>query len=157
MRIEYGDERVEVAFPGGCEERFDDLPLGVQVGVGHGGRTTDAAAGTARQLPRRLWRALHDRAISSNGTANMSCRTNASRSAGSAFRARQERQADRVGEQRLVLGIVPPAGSMIGSGRCTSSGRSRRVLRARSMFSATRATMVVSQPLDFRPRSYRPG
>jgi hypothetical protein len=61
MGIEYGDERIEVAFSGGCEERFDDLPLGVQVGVGHGGRTADAAAGTASELPRRLWRALHDR------------------------------------------------------------------------------------------------
>ena len=38
---------------------------------------------------------------------------------------------------------------MIGSGTRTSSGCSRRVLRARSMFSATRATTVVSQPRRF--------
>jgi hypothetical protein len=37
---------------------------------------------------------------------------------------------------------------MIGSGTCTSSGCSRCVLRERSMFSAMRATIVVSQPPD---------
>jgi hypothetical protein len=38
---------------------------------------------------------------------------------------------------------------MTGSGRWTSSGCSRRVLRERSMFSATRATTVVSQARRF--------
>jgi hypothetical protein len=38
--------------------------------------------------------------------ANMSCRTKASRSAGSKrFEHDQQRQADRVGEQRLMLGV----------------------------------------------------
>jgi hypothetical protein len=46
-------------------------------------------------------------------------------------------------------GLVPSAGSTIGSGTWTSSDCSRRVERERNMFSATRATTVVSHPPRF--------
>ena len=50
-------------------------------------------------------------AISSNGTANMSCRTKASRSAGVSVSSTMSKcNADRVGEQRLVLGIAAISG-----------------------------------------------
>ncbi len=45
-------------------------------------------------------------AISSKGTANMSCSTNATRSAGSqCFEHHEQRETDRVGQQRFVLGV----------------------------------------------------
>ena len=61
----------------------------------------------------------------------------------------QQRQPDRVGQQRLVLRVDPSSRLTIGSGTCTSSGSSRRVSRERSMFRHTRATTVVSQPPRF--------
>ena len=61
----------------------------------------------------------------------------------------EQRQADRVGQQRLVLGIDPVRGLTIGSGTCGPSGSSRRDLRERSMSRHTRATTVVSHPPRF--------
>ena len=88
--------------------------------------------------------------MSSNGTANMSCRTNASRSGGVSVSSTTS-SASPIESARSAScsGSVPSAGSMIGSGTWTSSGCSRRTFRERSMFSATRATTVVSQPPRF--------
>ena len=59
----------------------------------------------------------------------MSWSTNASRSAGvQRLEHDEEREADRVGEERLLLGIVADPRLTIGSGTCTSSGSSRRVV-----------------------------
>ena len=99
--VEDGDERVEVTVAGGCEERFDDLPLGGQVGVGNGGGATDAATGAAGELARRLGRASDDRRdlLERHGEHVM-------QDEGEAFSGRerlehdQQREADGVGEQR---------------------------------------------------------
>src|SRR6516225_5049371 len=53
VRVEDGQQRVEVAVPGGGQEGVNDLPLPVQVRVGHG-RLLDAAPGPAGELPGRL-------------------------------------------------------------------------------------------------------
>jgi len=58
-----------------------------------------------------------------------------------------ERETDRVGQQRLLLGSIPSPG--FGPGTCSSRGCSRRDLRECSMFRHTRATTVVSQPPMF--------
>ena len=85
-------------------------------------------------------------AISSKGRSNMSCRTNASRSAGvkvssTTFSASPTESASSASSS----GFVPSAGLMTGSGTCTPKGSSRRVLRERSTFRHTRATTVVTQ------------
>lgn len=72
---------------------------------------------------------------------------------GEAFRRRQsvehdeEGQPDGVGEQGLLLRIVPLAMARVRS--YTSRGSSRRVRRVRSMFRQTRPTTVVSHPVRF--------
>ena len=87
--VEHGDERVEITLAGGREERLDDLPLGGQVGVRDRVGAADAPARPAGQLPRRLGRALHDRARSRR-TARRTCRAGRRPAArpGSASRAR---------------------------------------------------------------------
>ena len=60
-------------------------------------------------------------------------------------------------------GLVPSAGLMTGLGTCTLMGSSRCVLRERSTFRDTRATIVVSQaarlstPLASEPAQTQPG
>ena len=89
-------------------------------------------------------------AISSNGTANMSCSTNASRSAGAErLEHHQQREPDRVGQQRLVLGVGPVGAVDDRLGHARAERLLRRVSRERSMFRETRPTTVVSQPPRF--------
>ena len=85
-------------------------------------------------------------AISSKGRSNMSCRTNASRSAGASVSsttcsARPTESASSASSS----GFVPSARLMTGSGTCTPIGSSRRVPRERSAFRHTRTRIVVSQ------------
>ena len=82
-------------------------------------------------------------AISSKGTANMSCSTNASRSAGaSVSQHHQQREPDRVGQQRFVLrvGTVGAAHDRVGHVRV------QRLLAPR----AARAQHVQAHPGDDR-------
>ena len=110
---------------------------------------------TRRRARLASWRAASGErstigAISSNGTANMSCRTNASRSAGvSVSSTTSSARPTESASSASCSGSVPSSRSTIGSGMCTSSGSSRRVRRERSMFRHTRATTVVSQPPRF--------
>jgi hypothetical protein len=90
-------------------------------------------------------------AISSNGTANMSCSTNASRSAGvSVSSTTSSASPTESASTASCSGSVPWAGSAAGCAVTGGSiGSSRRRVRERSMFSDTRATIVVSQPPRF--------
>ena len=127
--VEHGHQRVEVTVAGGGEEGVDRVALPAEVGVGR-----PAPPCTRRRARLASWRAaVGERptigAISSNGMANMSCSTKASRSAGrQRLEHHEQRQPDRVGEQRLVLGVAPSArGRRSGRARGSSSGSSRRV------------------------------
>src|SRR5439155_4927136 len=51
IRIEDGEQAVEVAGPGGGQERVDDIPLADEVAVGFGRAVVHAAPGPAGQLP----------------------------------------------------------------------------------------------------------
>ena len=102
-------------------------------------RALDAPAGAAGELAGRGGRAVRRSARSRRtARANMSCSTNASRSAGaSVVEHDQQREPDRVGrapprarDRRRRLGSRP------GPARATSSGSSRRVFRERSMVEA---------------------
>ena len=81
----------------------------------------------------------------------MSCRTNASRSAGdSCSRTTSSASPTESASSASCSGSPPSMRSTTGSGRrSSSSGSSRRALRARNMFRQTRATTVVSQPPRF--------
>src|SRR4051812_25148145 len=124
--VEDGDERVEVAASGGGEERLDDFPLAVQVGVGDR-RAPDATASPACELARRLGRPLEMVAISSKGTANMSCSTKASRSAGvSVSRTTRSARPTESASSVSCSGSLPSTGSRTGR-----AGRPRAGARAR--------------------------
>jgi hypothetical protein len=81
--------------------------------------------------------------MSSNGRANMSCSTNASRSAGCSVSSTTS--SARPTESAISASSSgSPIGETIGSGSTESSGSSRRARRERSMFRLIRATTVVS-------------
>ena len=83
MGIEDRDQRIEVAAVRRSEERLDDFPLAADVGSGAGASfpRTRRRARLASCLVAAGERPTIG-AISSKGRSNMSCRTNASRSAG---------------------------------------------------------------------------
>ncbi len=87
-------------------------------------------------------------AISSNGTANMSCRTNASRSAGVSVSSTTSR-ARPTESARTASCSGPSAPRPASSGGLAPTGSSRRALRDWSMFRDTLATIVVSHPAMF--------
>ena len=91
------------------------------------------AARPAGELPRRgRASARRSAAISSKGTANMSCSTNASRSAGvSVSSTTSSASPTESASSASCSGSAPSARLTIGSGTWTSSGSSRRV-RARA-------------------------
>ncbi len=111
------------------------------------------AACTRRRARLASWRAASGErstigAISSYGRANMSCSTNASRSAGlSVSSTTNSASPTASASSASCSGVGPSARSTIGSGSCRSIGCSRRAVRERSMLSDTRATTVVSQAL----------
>ena len=141
-RDQHCEQAFEVALAGGLDEGVDDFLL-AEIGVRRGRRTLRRLAWLANCLAASGVRPTIG-AISSKGTANMSCSTKASRSA-PAFPARSN--AAPTGQPYQYRAHVDrrrqaPARAPIGS--------SRRDLRERSM-SRTRATTVVSQPPRFRP------
>ena len=141
---------------GGGEEGVDDLALLRRDPASGAGCPLHAATGAAGELPRGVGRAVRrSRAISSNGTANMSCSTNASRSAGvERLQHHQQREPDRVGEHRLLLRVGRLAARRRpGRARARSSGPRAATARERSMSRHTRATTVVSQPPRFSTSS----
>ena len=151
--IEHGQQALEVALAGGGQEGVDDPALLVRVGVGDGG-----APCTRRRARLASWRAAVGvrstiGAISSNGTANMSCRTNARRSAGgSVSSTTSSARPTESASSASCSGSMPAALETIGSGMRTWSGSSvssRRDSRGRSMSRHTRAVTVVSQPARF--------
>ena len=112
----------------------------------HGGGAPHAAARAAGELPRRRRRAPDDRRDLVEGHANMSCSTNASRSAGSSVSSTTSSARPTESASSASCSGSMPALLAIGSGTSSSSGSSRRALRERSMSRHTRATTVVSQP-----------
>jgi hypothetical protein len=89
-------------------------------------------------------------AISSKDKSNMSCSTNAMRSAGA--RVSSTTNSARPTESASCAscsGLTPAPRPTAGLGRCASRGSSRRDLRERNMSRHTRATTVVSHPPRF--------
>ena len=109
--VEDGDQRVEIPVPGGGEEGVHGPALPAGVGVGHG-RSLDAAAGPAGQLPGRLRRAVHDRGdlleryvehvVQHKGQPFGRCE---------GLQHHQQRQAHGVGQHSLLLGSLGRVGA----------------------------------------------
>src|SRR2546430_1607098 len=85
------------------------------------------------------------RAISSNGTANMSCSTNATRSGGLNVSSTTS-SASPTASPSSAACSGSSSKATTGSGTCTSSGSSRRVRRERRRLRQTRATIVGRPP-----------
>ena len=119
------------------------------------GSGTVSSASTRRRARLASWRvAAGERstigAMSSKGTANMSCSTYASRSAGfSVSSTTSSASPTESASSASCSGWRPSWLLTIGSGTCTPSGSSRFDLRERSMSSDTRATTVVSHARMF--------
>ena len=122
----------------------------VEVGVGERVLALDAAARAAGELAGRRRGAVEDPRDLVEGHGEHVVQ-HEREPLGRAQRLEhdEQREADRVGQQRLVLGVGAVLAVTIGSGRCTPKDSSRRDRRERSMFSDTRATTVVSQPPRF--------
>jgi hypothetical protein len=89
-------------------------------------------------------------AISSKGTANMSCSTNASRWAGASVSSTTSSASPTASASNTwCSGSTPSTRLTTGSGVCTPSGSSGRESRERNTFRHTLATTVVSQPPMF--------
>ena len=150
--IEHRDQRLEVAVARRGEERVDDLALLVR-GCAASGSGAPRTRRRARLASWRVAATLRSTigAISSNGTPNMSCSTNASRSAGdsvssttsSASPTESASSASCSGSPRVARTCT------IGSAGQPSTSSSRRAWRARSMSRQIRLTTVVSQPRMF--------
>jgi hypothetical protein len=121
-----------------------------EVGVGERGRCLHPAAGAARELPRRGWGALDDRRdlIEWHGEDVVE---DEGEPLGGSERVEddEQRQPDRVGEQRLLLGVD----AVLGADDRVGHVRAERLLgpgaRDLMVFRHTRATIVVSQPRRF--------
>ncbi len=88
--------------------------------------------------------------MSSNGTANMSCSTNATRSAGARVSSTTSMASPtESASSASCSGLVPAPALSPAAGVTSASGSSRRAARERSMSRHTRATTVVSQPPRF--------
>ena len=170
--IEHGQQRVAVACPGGGDERLGDRPLPGQpprprtgpLPGWPGGSSCPAAPRTRRLARLASCRAASDErpvipAISSNGTPNMSCSTNATRSAGasrssttsSASPTESASTASCSGRRRRATRRRrrPPPAARIPP-RPPPASSSRRACRERSMSRHTRDVIVVSQPSRLR-------
>ena len=89
-------------------------------------------------------------AISSKGTANMSCSTKASRSAGASVSSTTSRASPTESARSASSsGPAAPSRLTMGSGTSAPTGSSRRRPRERSWLRHTRPTTVVSQPPRF--------
>ena len=146
VRVQDGDQRIEVAVAGGGEESVNGRPLSGQVAIaGRRRGAADAAPGPAGELAGRLRRALDDRGdLIEWHVEHVVQHVRQPFRRAERLHDDQQPEPDRVGEQRLVLGAGPSAGSMTGSGTCGPNGSSGLLWRARSMFNDTRATIVVS-------------
>ena len=148
--VEDGDQSLEVAVTRRREERVDDLALPGEVGVGLR-CTLHPTAGAARELACRRRCAVHDRRdlVEGHGEHVVQHEREALGRL-EHLEHDEQREADRVGEERLLLGVdaVRRADDRVGHERL------ERVLpagaaRERSMLRLTRATTVVSQPPRF--------
>jgi hypothetical protein len=116
-RIEHRQQRLEVAPARGGQEGADQRLLVGQIGVGGRPPELHAAAGAARQLPRRHRRAPHDRrdVIEREiehvvqDERHPLCRRQR-------LQHHQQGDADRVGQQQLALGPTPQVDVGVGVG-----------------------------------------
>jgi hypothetical protein len=108
---------LEVALACGREEGLDDVALGLEVGVGNCFLALNPPPRTAGRLRAASGVRSMIGAISSKGTANMSCSTNASRSAGDSVSSTTSRASPTESARSASFsGSTPSALSRIGSG-----------------------------------------
>ena len=151
VRVEHGEQRLEVTVARGSQKGFDHLTLAGEIRAGNSGRSLHPAACAAGELPCRGRRAPHDGSDLIEGHGEHIVQHEREPLGGSQrFEHHEQRETDRVGQQGFMLGGSPVSrGSTTGSGTCASRGSSRRDLRERSISRHTRATTVVSHPPRF--------
>ena len=126
--VEERDQGTEVALAGGGEVGVDDLALAAEVGVGESGCSLHPAACTARELPRRGWGALNDRRDLVEGHGEHVMQDEREPLGGSqSVEYHEQGEPDRVGEQRLMLGV----GSVLGADDRVGHVRAERLLGPR--------------------------
>ena len=147
---EHRDERLEVAAARRGQERVHDLPLFGERGVRDRRGGAHPPAGAAGQLPGRRGRAVDDRGdLLERHREHVMQDERQPLGRAQRFEHHQQRQADRVREQRLVLGVDAVGGVHDRVREMDAIVCSCRTARERSMFSATRATIVVSHAPRF--------
>ena len=108
VRVEDGDERVEVAVASGGEERVDDFALAGAIGVGSRGLPLHPAASAAGELPRRGRGPLDHRGdLLERHRKHVVQHEREPLGRRQRLEHHQQRQSDRVGQQRFLLGVAP--------------------------------------------------
>jgi hypothetical protein len=131
VRVQAREQRVKVPATGGGKEGVDDFSLAGEIGVGNGGRILHPAAGSARELPCRRRRASNEGRELVEWHGEHVVQDEREPLGGSQrIEDHEQRQTDRVGQQRFVLGIGPVSGGTIGSGTCAPVHG--HILRSRS-------------------------
>ncbi len=113
--IEHGEERLEVAIARGSEERVDQLPLSHEIRIGLGEpRTSPRAAG---KLLRGCFGAVEDRGdLRESHAEHVVQHEREPLRRTQRIEHHQQREADGVGDQRLLLGATVSARLTTGSG-----------------------------------------
>jgi hypothetical protein len=144
VRVEDGQQRVEVARSGGGQERVDEGRLAEPVGFSV---PLAPARARARLASWRVAGTLRSTigAISSKGIAKTSCSTNATRSAGVSVSSTTSSARPTESARSASCSGSDSASLAAGSGRSGSASGCGRDLRASSMLRQTRETTVVSQ------------
>ena len=115
--VEHGDQPLEIAVARGGEKRINDRTLVRQIGVGCRLCAADAAARAACELAGRRGRALDDRRDLLERQAEHVVQHEREPLRGrQRLEHDQQREPDRVGEQRFLLGVALVPTVTTGSG-----------------------------------------
>ncbi len=143
LGVEHGEQRGEVTAARGSEEGVDQLSLAGDVGAASGSRSLHAAACAARELPCRGRGAAHDRGdLVEAQVEHVVQHERDPLGRRQCFEYHEQREADRVGQERVVLGIAP------GVAARERLGRVRAPLQRLFGPRRARAQHVEAQPCD---------
>jgi hypothetical protein len=123
LGVEDRDEGIEVGVARGGQEGVDHVSLVVEIRVGHGGAPRIRRRARLASCRAAAGVRSTSGAISSKGMAKMSCRTNASRSAGPRVSRTTSNASPTESESSASCsGLTPSSGLTIGSGMCGARG-----------------------------------
>jgi hypothetical protein len=147
--VERREQRIEVTAARGSEEGIDNFSLAGEIGVGNRGHSLHPAAGAAGELSCCARRAPHDgsKLVKRHGEHVVQHERHPL-GGSQRLEHHEQRQTDRVGQQRFLLRVDPVLAAPDRLGHVRVQGLLSMQL-ARAQHRHTRATTVVSHPPRF--------